>query len=184
MRYRLFDMPLQERDLCFFDLEVTRLDLKGEIIEIGALRVEPKDFKIIDEFELKVKPSRLKDADPESLAVAGYNEAEWQEAVDPRVAIQRFLNFAEGSMLVANNLAFDWMWLQGALEELELEPTYFFKGLDIFSLAWLKLGYSETRSTLSLKELAERFNINMGNQHRAADDARTAYEVFLKLWKS
>lgn len=181
IRYRLFDMPLPDRDLCFFDIESTRLDLKGEIIEIGAIRVEPREFKILNELGLKIKPSRLHEADPEGLAVSGYSEDDWTHAVALEHGVKTFLEFAEGSVLVANNLPFDWMWLQKAIEDLELQPTYFFKGLDIFSLAWLKLKNRDEVANLSLRQLADYFQVEMGRQHRALDDAKTAYGIFLKL---
>ena len=185
IRYRLFDIPLPERDLCFFDLETTRLDLKAEIIEIGAIRVEPKEFRVLNELELKIKPERISEADPEGLAISGYSDDDWMEAVALEHGVKTFLEFAEGTVLVANNLPFDWMWLQKAVEDLNLQPTYFFKGLDIFSLAWLKFK-TEPRTeplaaNLSLKQLATYFNVDMGKHHRALDDARTAYSVFLKL---
>ncbi len=60
IRYRLFDLPLPERDLCFFDLETTRLDLKAEIIEIGAVRVESQEFRVLNELELKIQPQASK----------------------------------------------------------------------------------------------------------------------------
>ncbi|MBI2594887.1 MAG: 3'-5' exonuclease [Candidatus Colwellbacteria bacterium] len=181
IRYRLFDLPLPERELCFFDLETTRLDLKAEIIEIGAVRAEPREFKILNELNLKIKPEKISEADPEGLAISGYSEGDWREAVALEAGIQTFLEFADGAILVANNLPFDWMWLQRAVEELDLQPTYFFKGLDIFSLAWLKLRNKEEVANLSLKQLATHFNVDMGKHHRALDDARTAYNIFLKL---
>ncbi len=181
IRYRLFDIPLQERDLCFFDLETTRLDLKAEIVELGAIRIESREFRPLRELELKIKPIRVHEADPEGLAVSGYNEDDWREAVSLEQGIKTFLEFADGTILVANNLPFDWMWLQKAVEDLGLQPTYFFKGLDIFSLAWFKLRDREEVINLSLKQLATHFNIEMGRQHRALDDAKTAYQIFLKL---
>lgn len=184
IRYRLFDIPLPRRDLCFFDLETTRLDLKAEIIEIGAIRVEPKEFKVSNELKLKIKPEKISEADPEGLAISGYSEGDWKEAVALETGIKTFLEFADGTVLVANNLPFDWMWLQKAVEDLGLQPTYFFKGLDIFSLAWLKFKTkprTEEVTNLSLKQLATHFNVDMGKHHRALDDARTAYNVFLKL---
>ncbi|MDP3991812.1 MAG: 3'-5' exonuclease [Candidatus Colwellbacteria bacterium] len=185
IRYRLFDIPLSERNLCFFDLETTRLDLKAEIIEIGAIRVEPKEFRILNELELKIKPEKISEADPEGLAISGYSDGDWMEAVALEDGVKTFLEFAEGTVLVANNLPFDWMWLQKAVEDLNLQPTYFFKGLDIFSLAWLKFKaepHTEPlAANLSLKQLATYFNVDMGKHHRALDDARTAYNIFLKL---
>lgn len=199
IRYRLFDLPLPERDLCFFDLETTRLDLKAEIIEIGAIRVEPREFKVLNELDIKIQPLRIDEADPEGLAISGYNENDWIQAVTLEHGVKTFLQFADGAVLVANNLPFDWMWLQKAVEDLGLQPTYFFKGLDIFSLAWLKFKAEprteplasgsgawdkEEVANLSLKQLATYFNVDMGRQHRAIDDAKTAYQIFLNLISS
>jgi len=181
IRYRLFDLPLPERDLCFFDLETTRLDLKAEIIEIGAVRVESREFKVLNELELKIQPLRIDEADPEGLAISGYNEDDWIQAVALEHGVKTFLEFADGAVLVANNLPFDWMWLQKAVEDLGSNQPTFFKGLDIFSLAWLKLKNKEEVANLSLRQLATRFGVDMGRQHRAIDDARTAYNIFLKL---
>ncbi|HEY4498024.1 MAG TPA: 3'-5' exonuclease [Candidatus Paceibacterota bacterium] len=181
MVYRHFEVPLGERGLCFFDTETTRLDLKAEIIELGAVRAEPKEFKSLGEFEIKIKPEHIENAIPEALVINGYNEKDWQAAVSKEEGIKKFLEFVDNSILVANNLPFDWMWLQKAVEDLSLEPTYFYKGLDIFSLAWVVLGERPELPNLTLGQLANYFRVDQGHPHRALDDARTAYKVFLKL---
>ncbi|MBU2101655.1 3'-5' exonuclease [Patescibacteria group bacterium] len=185
IKYKHFDTLLSERDLCFVDTETTGFELDKELLEIGAVVAKANTFEKIDEIDIKIKPSHIENASPEALEIVGYNEEEWEkEGVNAKKGLRMFLDFAENTILVAQNLPFDWMHIQKALEEHELQPTYHYKGLDTFSLGWLMLGDKAEFTRLSLKEMADYFKINMGTHHRAIDDARTAYEIFLKLVKT
>jgi DNA polymerase-3 subunit epsilon len=179
--YKLFDVPVRNRDLCFFDIEMAALRLDAEIIELGAIRTDQKSLNIIKEIEIKIKPEKIEDADEESLKVVGYNEEEWKDAVLLKDGINQFLDFIDGSILVSSNLPFDWMWLHRAVEEMDLEPRVFYKGICIFSLAWLIFKDKKEFPKLSLGELARYFGIEREREHRALDDTRTTYKVFAKL---
>lgn len=185
MKYKHFDIPINERDLSFIDTEFTNFALfKSELLEIGIVRVKANTFEIIDEIDIKIKPSHIETANPESLKVVGYDEKEWdEEGMDLKKGVEIFLDFVKDSILVAQNLPADWMILQKSIEECGLKPTYFYKGLDTFSLGWLLHGDKPEFPKLSLKELANHYNVDMGQHHRAIDDARTAYRIFLKLIK-
>jgi DNA polymerase-3 subunit alpha (Gram-positive type) len=128
-----------------------------------------------------VRPERLKDANPESLAISGYDEKEWADAVDLKTALEEFLSYTEGCMLVGQNIGVDMMHLKNGLERCGLTPNYFYKGIDTFTLAWSKLLENKEIRRFSLSELAPHFGVDAGTQHRALDDARTTYRVFLKL---
>lgn len=180
--YNFLDSDNRNRDLCFFDIESTGLSVYGEMIEIGAIRVETDGLNIMDEFSTKILPERIETADPEALEVVGYDEKLWKkEAIPIREALEKFLVFADDCVLVAHNLAFDWMWLQRSLEDNGLTPTYFYHGLDTVSLAWLRTQQDDIRTGLSLKNLSRNFDIDMGTHHNALDDAKTAYNIFVKL---
>jgi len=182
LKYKHFDIPINERDLCFVDTETTGFELSKELLEIGAVVVKANTFEKIDEIDIKIKPSHIENASQEALEIVGYNEEEWEkEGVEAKKGLQMFLDFAEDTILVAQNLPFDWMHIQNALEEHGLQPTYHYKGLDTFSLGWLMLGDKIEFPRLSLKEMAVHFGVDMGAHHRAIDDARTAYGIFLKL---
>jgi len=181
MNYRLFDMNMNDRDLLFFDTETTGFELDKELIEIGAVRAKAKTFEKLSEIDIKIRPQRLELADPEALRVVGFDEAEWRaEGVSLTQGIKEFLTLAENTMLVGHNLAFDWMHIQKAIEACGFEPTYFYKGLDIFSMAWLKFNGRPGLSRLSL-EMANHFGIDITRHHRAIDDARATYEIFLGI---
>jgi len=169
-------------DLVFFDCEFTGLEiLKHEIVEIGLVKVKAGTMEVLAKRRIKIKPQKLENANPESLAISGYNEEEWADAVESKTGLEEFLSYTDGCMLVGHNVAVDRMFLQKALEDCGLEPNFFYKALDTFSLAWAKLqGKSEFKS-FSLSELAPYFSIDEGAKHRALDDAKTTYQVFKKL---
>ena len=184
IKYKLFDIPVNERDLCFFDTETTGFELDKELLEIGAVRVKANTFEKLSEIDIKIKPQHIENATPEALQVVGYDEKEWEkDGIDLREGLLKFLDFAENTILVAHNLPFDWMHVQNALEKHGFQPTYFYKGLDTFALAWLLLGDKPEFPRLSVKELADHFGINMGTHHRAIDDARSTYRIFIELLK-
>lgn len=185
LHFRHFDIPVNERDLCFFDTETTGFELDKELLEIGAVRAKANTFEKLSEIDIKIKPKHLENASPEALEVVGYNEEEWErDGMDLREGLLKFLDFAEDTILVAHNLPFDWMHVQNGLEKHGFQPTYFYKGLDTFSLAWLLLGDKAEFPRLSLRELSAHYGINMGTHHRAIDDARSTHQIFLGLLKT
>lgn len=177
------ERDVHTRDLVFVDLETTGLELSKEIIEIGFIKAKAGTFEVLLEKDIKIKPERLGEADPESLKVVGYTEEEWQDAVRLKDGIREFLAYTEGTMLVGHNLVFDWMHLEAAIERSGFQPNYFYKGLDTFALAWLKFKDQPEFKKFSLDELCRHFGIDRGRAHRALDDARTTYKVFLELMK-
>lgn len=177
------ELIVDNLDLVFFDTETTGLNLAHELIEIGLVKVRAKTYEVISEKDIKIKPVHIETANPDALLINGYNAPEWAEAYDLKNGLIEFLKYTDGTMLVGHNLAFDWMHIKKSLEQCGLEANYYYKGLDTFSLAWQKLASTGKFKRYSLKELAPYFGIDPGHAHRAIDDARTTYQVFLKLSK-
>ena len=81
---------MKKHNLAFIDIETTGLSpLKHEIIEIGCVLVSP-DLKVLEEFELKIKPENIEAADPLSLKINHYNERDWQKALTLGKAMKFF----------------------------------------------------------------------------------------------
>ncbi|MBI3638504.1 3'-5' exonuclease [Candidatus Wolfebacteria bacterium] len=173
----------RDRDLVFVDTETTGMELNHEIIEIGLVRVSGYNFSVLEELEIKIKPRRLEIADQESLRIAHYSEEDWKDAKEPEDALKIFLQKTEGAILAGHNLLFDWYYINKALAEYNLKPTFWYKGLDTVSLAWQKLRQNPGIKSFGLKELAAYFEIEQEKPHSALDDAKTAYRVFMKLSK-
>lgn len=172
---------LRDFDLAIVDIETTGIKLKSEIIEIGLIKISPYNFSIIDEWEIKIKPQRLMDAEPEALKITGYNEKEWEAGVSEEEGIAAFLAKTENCILVGHNLSFDLMHLTQSIERNKMRPTFWYKSVDTFTLAWQKLRNDPRIKSLSLDELARYFGISPEPPHRALNDCKTTYKVFLKL---
>ncbi|MEK7477748.1 MAG: 3'-5' exonuclease, partial [Patescibacteria group bacterium] len=113
---------MKKSNLAFIDLETTGLDpVKHEIIEIGCILArqvgregQGPAIEVIEEFDLRVKPEHLETSDPESLRINGYNEMDWLFAVDLGSAMKAVSDKTDGAILVAQNVAFDWLFLEKA----------------------------------------------------------------------
>lgn len=171
----------KDLDLAFVDTETTGRGFEHEIIEIAVVRASGFNFSLIDQWEAKIKPRNIELAEPESLKINGYNEDDWESAMALEDAMKIFLQKTENAILVAHNLVFDWYYIHKALEECKLESTFWFKGLDTISLAWLKLRDKPEIKNLSFRELTRYFDIGNNQLHRALGDAKTTYELFKKI---
>ena len=176
-----FKLNFKDLDLAFIDTETTGRDFEHELIEIAVVRASGFNFAVLDEWDIKIKPKHIELADPDSLKINHYKEEDWASAIELEEALKIFLEKTENTILVAHNLLFDWYYIHKALKECNLEPTFWFKGLDTISLAWLKLRNSPDIKTLSFKELTGYFDIKQEKAHSALDDARAAYQLFLKI---
>jgi len=170
-------------DLVVFDTELTGLDLTHEIIEIGYVKIKAGTYEKISEGQIKIKPVRLGSANSESLMISGYNDTDWKDGVDLKTGLQQFLAVTDRTMLVGHNVAIDLMFLKKSIEECGLQVNYFYKALDTFNIAWAKLEHEQRLRKFSLSELAPYFGVDPGHAHRALDDAKTTYQIFLKLVK-
>lgn len=62
--------------IAFVDVETTGTDpTRHELLEIGCVVVSPDLQTITRTLSVRVIPTRIYDADPEALAIAGYDEA-------------------------------------------------------------------------------------------------------------
>jgi len=171
---------MRKENLAFIDLELTGLSpLKHEIIELGVVIASPA-LRVIEEFEFKIKPENLESADPVSLKVSNYNEEDWRGAVPLREALEILNAKTEGCLMVAHNVAFDFLFLETAFARLGMKSAMHYHKLDTMSIAWAKL-HREPIEHFSLRELCERFSVENPRAHTALSDARATYELYKKL---
>lgn len=175
-------------DLAFVDVETTGLGFDSEIIEIAVITVSHESLEVLEEWSVKIKPKYLDRADPESLVINGYNDGEWADALEIKPALQIFLEKTSGKVLAGHNLCVDWLWLHrslfenGMLSSMKFESgKFYYQGFDTISLAYSKLRNVLGIEKFSLEELTKYFGISRLRAHRALDDARVTYELFVKL---
>lgn len=180
---------MKKRNLAFIDLETTGLDPeKHEIIEIGAIiarQIQCADkgceLEVIDELELKVKPEHLETSDPESLKINGYNEGDWLFAVSLQQAIKVLAEKTEGAILVAQNVSFDWSFLEKAFAKTGVANKMDFHRLDLLSMAYAKLYHNPAAQRFSLRSLCAHYEIRNERAHSALADIRATYEIYKKI---
>ena len=172
---------MRKHNLAFIDIETTGINvLKHEIIEIGCVLTD-KDLNIMGEFEFKIKPKLIENADPVALKVNHYNEKDWQNALGEKEALEILLEKVKGCTMVGQNVAFDAGFLDYVFSKNNLENTMHYHKLDTISIAWAKMHDDEDVEHFSLREMCKRFDIINENPHSALSDARATYELYKKL---
>jgi DNA polymerase-3 subunit epsilon len=172
----LDDRPLADLAYTVFDTETTGLDpAQGdEIIAVGAVRIVNGRLLQGETFETLVDPRRgLSEA---SIAVHGITPdmLTGQPAIEQ--VLPRFRRFAEETVLVGHNAAFDMRFLQ--LKEAQTGVRFDQPVLDTLLLS--AAVHPENRSH-SLEEIAARLGVGVVGRHTALGDALVTAEVFLRL---
>ena len=162
-----------DNEYIVLDIETTGLFYKTEkITEIGAVKV--KDGEIIDTFETFVNPEI---PIPQRIVeLTGITDDMVKDAETIDKVMPKFLEFIGNLKLVAHNADFDVGFLKYNAENLGLEMNNDY----IDSLALSRQLFPEFKKH-KLGILAEKFGINVENAHRALDDVKTLFKVFLKL---
>lgn len=175
-------LPMNKRDLVFVDLETTGLHIDNEIIEIGWLRVNQQDLSIIKEQNIKIKPTKLNDADPKALEITNYSEKNWSDALTIEEAMKIFISENQGCVLVGYNFFYDWAWLYSTLNKLGANnPPFYYHKLDILSMAYIILKDSPNIENFSMNDICKFFNIKREKAHNAFYDAKFTFEIYKKL---
>src|SRR3989344_2372312 len=172
---------MRKHNFAFVDIETTGLNVRQhEIIEIGCVLTTP-DLKVIEEFELKIKPEQIENADPVSLKISHYDPDRWKSAYSLEKAIKILTEKVKDSIMVGHNVAFDSGFLEQAFSQTGVSNTMHYHKLDTVSVAWAKMHKNPDLEHFSLRELCLRFGIENVHAHTALSDARATYELYKKL---
>ncbi|MEA3280510.1 MAG: exonuclease domain-containing protein [Thermodesulfobacteriota bacterium] len=172
----LDNRPLKELVFTVFDTETTGLDPRGgdKIISIGSVRIVNCRLLRDEYFEQFVDPERslpfasikIHGIQPEML--------KGQPTIDKVLPL--FYRFAEDTILVAHNAAFDMRMLQ--ISEAETGIKFINPVLDTLLLSAV---VHPTQDNHNLEAIAKRFGISIVGRHTALGDAIATGEIFLKL---
>jgi len=174
--------PMKERNLVFFDTEVSSLYFDNEITELGWLLVEPKTLEVKQEKDIRIKAEHLENADPKSLELSHYSEDIWKDAVSLKEALINFQENCKGGVLVGYNVSYDWEWIEKAFYQVGMFPPLFhYHKLDVLSMAYIKLKDKAEITKFSLTEVCNYLKAPRGLEHNALEDARATFEVYKKL---
>ena len=172
---------MRKHNFAFIDIETTGLSLiKHEIIEIGCVLATPT-LQVIKEFELKIKPERIEDADPVSLKIGHYDPLYWRDASNLKDGMKIISLEVKDCIMVGQNVAFDSGFLEYAFAKTGIANSMHYHKLDTVSIAFAKLHRKLNVEHFSLRELCLRFNIKNERAHTALSDARATFELYKKL---
>ena len=172
----LDDRPLAELAYTVFDTETTGLNPTDgdEIIALGAVRIVNGRLLRGEVFESLIDPQRSVPAT--SVAIHGINpEALAGQPTIDRV-LPRFHRFAEETVLVGHNAAFDMRFLE--LKEARSGVRFDQPVLDTLLLSAIVHAAQDTHS---LEDIAARLGIEVVDRHTALGDALVTAEAFLRL---
>jgi DNA polymerase-3 subunit epsilon len=174
----LDDRPLSELAYTVFDTETTGLSPSegDEIISIGALRVVNGRLLQQERFDRLINPRRP--IRRESQQIHGLTEQMLADQPGIEDVLPAFHRFAEDTVLVAHNAAFDMRFLQ--LKEARTGVRFIQPVLDTLLLSAL-VHPAHGDDAHRLERIAERLGVTVVGRHTALGDAQVTGEVLLKL---
>ena len=175
------DTGIRRRPLIFVDLEFSGMDLDKEVIEIGCLVVDQKNWQIKKEWYTKIKPEHIEKAEPNSLDMVGYSKRDWEGAISLKEAMLKFNKLARGGVLIGYNVAWDFMFLEKSFFELGIKPLFHWQILDVLSMVFEKFYNEHLIKGFRMKEIEKFLKIKHGVWHNPLDDSRATYQMFLKI---
>lgn len=162
------------------DLETTGLEPRlDKIIEIAAVKVV--NGEIVEEWSTLVNPGIF--IPHETTSITGITTEMVSNAPQFDEILEEYLNFMEGGIFVAHNADFDRAFIDTHLLRSELTEL---KAMPHPYLCTFKLAkrVHPNLSKYSLGALAQLFEIELPQAHRALHDARATAELFNKFMKT
>lgn len=172
----LADRPLVELAYTVFDTETTGLNPGGgdEIIQIGATRIVAGKLRREDVFDQLVDLQR---SIPEAgIPIHGIRPEMVAGAPTIAAVLPAFHAFAQETVLVAHNAAFDMRFL-----ELKQQATGIVFDQPVLDTLLLSAVVHPQQDSHRLEAIAERLGVNVLGRHTAVGDAMVTAEIFLRL---
>ncbi|MCW1970084.1 MAG: exonuclease domain-containing protein [Anaerolineae bacterium] len=160
------------RTLVSLDIETTGLDPERDaILEIGIVKFNGDD--ILEEWSAIVNPNR--DIPPKIIELTGITpEMVRTEGIGLWDALRETQRVVGTAPIIGHNIQFD----LGFLRKQRLFPTN--ESIDTFELAGILVPHA---GRYSLSSLGTALGIDIGDSHRALDDARTAFHLYRKIFE-
>lgn len=164
-----WDLPIEEADFAFLDLEMTGLDVqKDRIIELCIERVRGRN--VVDRLETLVHPG---EGGVGNVHIHGIDEVALVGAPSFDAIADRVLALCEGAILVAHAAPWDIAFLEAELSRAGRARRFPFY-LDTLTLSRRVFALQSH----ALEALAQALRIERGRAHRAGDDVRVLRRVF------
>lgn len=174
--------PISELKFVVFDTETSGFDpTKDKLLTIGAVRVNNNKIDLADSFEVRILQQDIYNT--EAIPIHGIVPNK-EKGILKNEAIQQFINYLGGDIIVGQNIDFDIAMINHGLQPI-LNEKLKNRNLDTAQLAkraeHLRSPQMMKPSEFTLDALCERYNIPMHDRHNAAGDALLTALLFLKL---
>lgn len=172
----LGERALAELSFTVFDTETTGLAPRegDRIIQIGATRIVAGKLRRQELFEQLVDPGR--DLPAAGIAIHGITQAMVNGQPGIEQVLPAFHAFAQDTVLVAHNAAFDMAFLQVAEAGSGVRFTQ-----PVLDTLLLSAVIHPQQESHSLEAIAERLGVSLLGRHTALGDAMVTAEAFLKM---
>ncbi len=172
----LAERRLADLTYTVFDTETTGLEPSAgdPIIQIGATRIVAGKLRHEDALEQLVNPQRSIPA--AGIAIHGIEPAMVKDAPTIDAVLPSFHAYAQDTVLVAHNAAFDMRFLE--LQRERCGVAFLQPVLDTLLLSAV---VHPAQASHRLEAIAERVGVAVHGRHTALADATVTAEVFLKL---
>jgi DNA polymerase-3 subunit epsilon len=169
------DRRLVDLAYTVFDTETTGLNPQQDaIIQVGATRLVGGKLLKSESFDQLVDPQRMIPA--ATIPIHGITQDMVTGKPTIEAVLPAFHAYAQDSVLVAHNAAFDMRFLQ--LQEERTGVKFSQPVLDTLLLSAVLHPQQESHR---LEAIAERFNVTVVGRHTALGDALVTAEVFQKM---
>lgn len=169
--YNWLSAVYEQASFVAFDTETTGIDIeKDRVVEIGAIKFDRSG--IISRMNVLINPSMP--IPPDASKVNNITDEMLQDKPPMEAVIHDFLRFIKNSILVIHNAKFDIGMMDSELKRLGASGI---TNKVVDTLVFAREVYPGLK-TYALQKLAELFNINVKDAHRAEDDARVCMDFF------
>ena len=170
------DINLRDATYVIFDIETSGLDIRfHDIIELGAVKVQ--HGMILDTFAEMIRPVKRPISDYVTK-LNGITQEMVQDGEDIKSALESFVEFTKGCVLVAHNAKFDTDFIYEKMKEFDVE----FKVLPcIDTIQIARALYAGKTKHFNLGAIGKYLKVEVEQQHRAVHDSRTLNNIFQKM---
>lgn len=158
-------MRLRDRPIALTDIETSGLDASvHEILDLALLVVDHRTLQVIDRYETRIKPRRIKSAAKKALEVVGYSSRSWRNAIELEPALTIYSQKAKDAVFCSYNVFLAYSFLDTGFKESGVEDPTDYHRLDLFTLAWSRLGVA----SLNFDEICKKLDIQPEHPPRRA----------------
>lgn len=134
-------MRFRDRPIAITDIETTGLDAAvHEIIELAVVVVDQHTLKVLDRYQARTKPYHIRTAAKRALEVVGYTEQAWRDAIPLQTALETYIRKASDAVFCSYNVYLAYSFMDTAFKMSGVEDPTDYHRLDLFTLAWSRLG--------------------------------------------